>query len=161
MPVWRIAKSSLFRAESIGGWDGDGVEGGQQAGEERAESEQRGGGEKTACGKGVLHPVGENGAKKAVKGKTEDDAGSSADERDACGDPQDVRAGRAKGQADAELRSALRHAVGDDAEYADQRERQRHGRPEAKQYGEEPLAAVLCVALDGVAEGEGAVEGAA
>src|SRR3984957_16120467 len=108
MPVWRIAKSPLFRAESIGGWDGDGVEGGQQAGEERAESEQRGGGEKTACGKGVLHPVGEDGAEKAVKGKTDDDAGSRADEGDSPGGPQNLRAGRAKGQADAELRSALR-----------------------------------------------------
>src|SRR5580698_2150289 len=161
MPVWRIAKSSLFRAESIGGWDGDGVEGGQQAGEERAESEQRGGGEEIARGKGTLHPVREDGAEKAVKGKTGDNAHGRADERDVGGDPQHVRAGRAEGQADAELRSALRHAVGDDAEYADQRERQRHGRPEAKQYGEEPLAAVLCVALDGVPEGEGAVEGAA
>jgi hypothetical protein len=33
----------LFVAESFGGWDGDGVAGGQQAGEECAESEERGG----------------------------------------------------------------------------------------------------------------------
>ena len=40
-------------AESFGGWDGDGVAGGQQAGEECAESEE-GGGCETACGKGTL-----------------------------------------------------------------------------------------------------------
>ena len=65
---------ALFIAESFGGWDGDCVAGGQQAGEERAESEQRGGGEETPDGKGVLHPVGENRAKKAVHGEPEDDA---------------------------------------------------------------------------------------
>ena len=65
---------SLFIAESFGGWDGDGVAGGQQAGEECAESEQRGGCEQTACAKGVLHPVGEDGAEKAFTGKTDDDA---------------------------------------------------------------------------------------
>ena len=58
---------ALFIAESFGGWDGDGVAGGQQAGEECAESEERGGCEQTACGKGALHPVGEDGAEKAVK----------------------------------------------------------------------------------------------
>ena len=134
--------------------------GGQQAGEECAESEERGGCEQTACGKGALHPVGEDGAEKAVKGKTDDNARGRADERDARGDPQDVRARCAERQADTELRSALRDAVSDDAEDADQRERERHGREDAKQYGEEPLAAVLCVALDGFVEGEGAVEGA-
>ena len=108
-------------AESFGGWDGDGVEGGQQAGEECAESEERGGSEQTAYGKGVLHPVGEDGAEKAVKGKADDNARGRADERDARGDPQDVRARRAERQADAELRSALRDAVSDDAEDADQR----------------------------------------
>src|SRR5882757_2696903 len=149
---------ALFTAESFGGWDGDGVAGWQQAGEECAESEQRGGCEQTACGKGALHPVGEDGAEEAVKGKTDDDARGRADQRDARGDPQDVRARRAERQADAELRSALRDAVSDDAEDAGQRECERHGREDAKQYGEEPLAAVLCVALDGFVEGEGAVE---
>ncbi len=116
---------ALFRAESFGGWDGDGVAGGQQAGEECAESEERGGCEQTACGKGALHPVGEEGAEKAVKGKPDDNARGRADERDARGDPQDVRARRAERQADAELRSALRDAVSDDAEDADQRSRDR------------------------------------
>ena len=123
---------ALFIAESFGGWDGDGVAGGQQAGEECAESEERGGCEQTACGKGALHPVGEDRAKKAVEGKTDDNARGRADERDARGDPQDVRARRAERQADAELRSALRDAVSDDAEDADQRERERHGREDAK-----------------------------
>ena len=68
--------------------------GGQQAGEECAESEERGGCEQTACGKGALHPAGEDGAEKAVKGKTDDDARSRADERDPRGDPEDVRARR-------------------------------------------------------------------
>ena len=134
--------------------------GGQQAGEECAESEERGGCEQTACGKGVLHPVGENGAEKAVHGKTHDNARGHADERDARGDPQHVLARRAKRQADAELRSALRDAVSDQAEDAHQRERKRHGREDAKQYGEEPLAAVLCVALDGFIQGKSAVEAA-
>ena len=103
---------ALFIAESFGGWDGDGVAGGQQAGEECAESEERGGCEQTACGKGAVHPVGEDGAEKAVKGKTDDNARGPADERDARGDPQDLRA------------------------------RERPGREDAKQYREEPLAAV-------------------
>src|ERR1700688_984732 len=34
---------ALFIAESFGGWDGDGVAGGQQAGQECAEREERGG----------------------------------------------------------------------------------------------------------------------
>src|SRR6202167_6098034 len=148
---------ALFIEESFGGWDGDGVAGWQQAGEECAESEERGGCEQTACGKGALHPVGEDGAEEAVKGKTDDNARGRADERDAGGDPQDVRARRAERQAHTELRSALRDAVSDDAEDADQRERQRHSREDAKQYGEEPLAAVLCVALDGFVQGEGTV----
>ena len=38
--------------------------GGQQAGEECAESEERGGCEETTRGKGALHPVGEDGAEK-------------------------------------------------------------------------------------------------
>ena len=46
-------------AESFGGWDGDGVAGGQKAGEECAESEERSGCEETTRGNGVLHPVGE------------------------------------------------------------------------------------------------------
>jgi hypothetical protein len=136
---------ALFIAESFGGWDGDGVAGGQQAGEECAESEERGGCEQTACGKGALHPVGEDGAEKAVKGKTDDNACGRADKRDARGDPEDVRARRAERQAEAELPSALGDAVSDDAEDTDQRERERHGREDAKQYGEEPLAAVLWV----------------
>ena len=151
-------RHALLTAESFGGWNGDGVAGGQQAGEECAESEERGGCEQTAHGKGVLHPVGEDGAEKAIKGKTDDNARGRADERDARGDPQDVRARRAERQADAELRSALRDAVSDDAEDANQREPERHGREDAKQDGEEPLAAVLCVALDGLGEREGAVE---
>ena len=99
---------TLFIAESFGGWDGDGVAGGQQASKERAESEERSGCKQTACGKGALHPVGEDGTEKAVKGKTDDNARGRADERDARGDPQDVRARRAQRQADAELRSAGR-----------------------------------------------------
>jgi hypothetical protein len=35
-------------AESLGGWDGDGMAGGQQAGEECAESKERGGCEQAA-----------------------------------------------------------------------------------------------------------------
>ena len=61
---------------------------------------------------------------------------------------------RAERQADAEFRSALRDAVSDQAEDADQRERQRHGGEDAKQYGEESLAAVLCVALKGFIQGK-------
>ena len=106
--------------------------GGQQASEERAESEERRGCEQTASGKGVLHPVGEDGAEKAVESKAKGDTDRRADDRDARGDSQDVRARRAKRQADAELRSALRDAVSDDAEDADQRERERHGREDAK-----------------------------
>jgi hypothetical protein len=55
-------KHLLFIAESFGGWDGDGVAGGQQASEECAEGEQRGGCEQTACGRGALHPVREDGS---------------------------------------------------------------------------------------------------
>jgi hypothetical protein len=149
----------LFIAESFRGLDGDGMAGGQQAGEERAESEQRGGGEETPGGKGVLHPVGENRAKNAVHGEAEDHAGGRADQRGARGDPQHMRARRAERQADAKLRRALCDAVRDEAEDADQREPERHGREDAKQDGEESLATVLCVALDGLAEREGAVEG--
>src|SRR2546430_9243253 len=123
---------NLSIAESFGGWDSDGVAGGQQAGEECAESEERSGCEHTACGKGALHPVGEDGAEKAVKGKTDYNARGRADERDARGDPQDVRAGRAERQSDAELCSSLRDAVSDDAEDANQREPERHGREDAK-----------------------------
>src|SRR5580700_6874620 len=109
----------LSIAESFCGWDSDGVAGGQQAGEECAESEERSGCEHTVCGKGALHPVGEDDAEKAVKGKTDDNARDRADERNARGDPQNVRPRRAERQADAELRSALRDAVSDDAEDAD------------------------------------------
>src|SRR6516164_1248356 len=107
---------ALFIAESFNGWDADGVACWQQAGEECAENEERGGCEQTARGKGVLHPVGEDGAEKAIKGKTDDNARGRAHERDARGSPQDLRAGRAERQTDAELRSALCHAVSDDAE---------------------------------------------
>src|SRR5215813_9465193 len=141
---------ALFIAESFGGWDGDGVAGGQQAGEECTESEKAGGCEETTRGKGALHPVGKDGAEKAVNGNTDDNARSRADERDARSDPQDLRARRAQRQAHAELRSALRDAVSDDAKDANQREPERHGRKDAKQDGEEPLAAVLGVALDGL-----------
>jgi len=82
--------------------------GGQQAGEECAESHERGGGEQSASGKGVLHPVGENGVEKAVKEKSYDDACRRADERDTRGYPKNMRARRAERQADAKLRSALR-----------------------------------------------------
>jgi hypothetical protein len=44
------------------------------AGEECAESEERGVGEETTRGKGALHPVGEDGAEKAVNGNTDDHA---------------------------------------------------------------------------------------
>src|SRR5947207_14212158 len=37
-------------------------------------------------------------------------------------------------------------------------ERERHGREDTKQYREEPLAAVLFVALEGFVEGESAIE---
>jgi hypothetical protein len=103
--------------------------------------------------------VGENSTEKAVTGETNDDARGRADERDARCDPQDVCARRTERQADAELRGALGDAISDNAEDADHGERERHGGEDAKQYGEEPLAAVLRVALDGLAEGEGAVEG--
>src|SRR5271167_1245014 len=136
---------ALFIAESFGGWDADGVACWQQAGEECAESEERGGCEQTARGKGALHPVGEDSAEKAVKGKTDDNARGRADQRDARGDPQDVRARRAERQAHAELRSALRDAVSDDAEDAGQRERELYRGEDGKRYREEPLAAVLCV----------------
>ena len=68
-----------------------------------------------------------------------------------------MRSRRAERHADAELRSAPRDAISDDAAYADQRERKRHGGEDAKQYGEEPLAAVLWVALKGLVEGEDVV----
>ena len=71
----------------------------QQAGEERAESEKAGGCEQTAGGKGALHPVGEDGAEKAVKGKTDDNTRERADKRDARGDPQDMGAWRAEPDA--------------------------------------------------------------
>ena len=131
--------------------------GGQQAGEECAESEERGGCRQTACGKRTLHPVGEDYAEEAVEGKTDDHARGRAYKCDAYRNPQHMRARRAQRQADAELRRALRDAVSDEAEDADQRKPQRHGREDAKQYGEEPLAAVLCVALDGFVQGEGPV----
>jgi hypothetical protein len=82
---------ALFIAESFGGCNGEGVAGGQQAGEERAESEQRCGGAETPNGKGALHRVGENRAKKAVDCEAEDHARSRADQRAARGDPQDMR----------------------------------------------------------------------
>ena len=99
----------------------------------------------------------EDGAEKAVKGKTSDNARGRADERDTRGDPKDVRARRAERQADAELRSALSDAVSHGAEDADQRKHKRHRREDAKQYGEEPLTAVLCIPLYGFVEGQGAV----
>src|ERR1700722_13862873 len=150
---------ALFIPESFSGWDADGVACGQQAGEECAESEERGGCEETTRGKGALHPVGEDGAEKAVNGNSDDHARGRADQRDTRGSPQHMRARRAQRQADAELRRALRDAVRDEAEDAHQREPQCHGREHAKQDGEEPLAAVLRVALDGLGEREGAVEG--
>ena len=58
--------NALLIAQSFGGRDRDSVARGQQAGEECAESEERGGCEETAYGEGALHPVGENRAKKAV-----------------------------------------------------------------------------------------------
>src|SRR5438046_964892 len=137
-------EQALFIAESFSGWDADGVACWQQAGEECAESEERGGCEETTRGKGALHPVGEDGAEKAVNGNTDDHARGRADQRDTRGSPQHMRARRAQRQADAELRRALRDAVRDEAEDADQRTPQRHGREDTKQYGEEPLAAVLC-----------------
>ena len=105
----------------------------QQAGEECAESEECRYCEQTAYGKGALHPVGEDGAEKAVTGETDDNAPARADERDASGDPQDVPAWCAECQADAELRCTLRDAISDDAEDANQREGERHGREDAKQ----------------------------
>src|SRR6185437_13387975 len=104
----------------------------QQASEECAESKERGGCEQTSCGKGVLHPVGENSTEKAVQGKTGEKPRGGADKRDARGDPQHVLAWRAKCQAHAKLRSALRDAISDQAEDAHQSERKRHGREDAK-----------------------------
>ena len=79
-------------------------------------------------------------------------ASGRADKCDSRSDPQHMRARRAERPARAGLRSALRDTVSDDAEDDDQRER--HGRENAKQYGEESLTAILCVALDGFVEGE-------
>src|ERR1700745_2761746 len=119
---------ALFIAESFGGLDRDSMAGGQQAGEECAESEESGGCEQTACSKGALHPVREEGAQKAVKRETHDHARGRAYDCEACCNPQHMRARRAKGQTHAEFRSALGDAVGDDAEDTDQREPERHGR---------------------------------
>ena len=74
---------ALFIPESFSGWDADGVACRQQAGEECAESEERGGCEETTRGKGALHPVGEDGAEKAIKGETDDNACGRAYERGA------------------------------------------------------------------------------
>jgi hypothetical protein len=60
---------------------------------------------------------------------------AAPDERDAHSDPQDLRTRRAQRQAHAELRSALLDPVSDDAEDANQRKHERHGREDAKQYG--------------------------
>ena len=43
--------------------------------------------QESVCGKGALHPVGEDGAEKAVKGKTDDHARGRGDERDARRNP--------------------------------------------------------------------------
>ena len=75
---------TLFIAESLGGWDGDGVAGGQQAGEQCAKREESGGCEQTACTKGALHPVREEGAQKAVKRETDNHARGRAYKCDAC-----------------------------------------------------------------------------
>ncbi len=129
----------------------------QQAGDEGAEGEERRSREQATCGKGVLHPVGKDGTEKAVKSKTGDNAHGHADERDARRHPQNVSPRRAKRQADAELRSAPRDAVSNDAKDTDQRKRERHGREDAKQDRVEPLAAVLIVTLDEFFEDEGTV----
>jgi hypothetical protein len=50
------------------------VAGGQQAGEKCVDSGERGGCEQTACGKGALHPVGEDGTENAIRGNTDDNA---------------------------------------------------------------------------------------
>jgi hypothetical protein len=92
-------RHALFIAESFGGRDGAGVAGGQQTGEECAESEERGGCEQTARGKGVLHPVGEDSAEKAVTGKTDDDVRGRADERDARGDIEHIESTTVNGRA--------------------------------------------------------------
>src|SRR5690242_10340701 len=107
----RQPQRRLFVSQSDYRIDAHRPNGRQQAGEECAESEERRGCEQTACGKGALHPVGEDGAEKAVNGETDDNARGRADERDARGDPQDVRARCTERQADAELCSALRDAV--------------------------------------------------
>jgi hypothetical protein len=136
------------------------VAGGQQAGQECAESEKRGGCEETTHGKNVVHPVGEEGAKNAVTRDADDHARGRAYKSNACCNPQHMRARRAQRQADAELRSALRDTVSGDAEDADQRQHERHGREDAKQNREEPLTPVLRVVLNGLVEGERAVEAA-
>jgi hypothetical protein len=149
--------ASSFVAQRFGGRDGGGSPRGQCAGEECAEGEQRGGGEQTVCGEGAVHPVCEKLAQKRIDGESENDADGGADERDASGNPQNMRTRRAEGEADAELRRALRDAVGNDAEDADQGKDERHGGEDTEQYGEEALAAVLRVALDGLVEVEGVV----
>ena len=80
----------LFVAQSFRWWDGDGVAGRQQAGEECAESEKRRSCEQAACGKTALHPMGEDGAEKTVQRKTDDYPSGRADERDARGHPKHV-----------------------------------------------------------------------
>ncbi|MGB6686909.1 MAG: hypothetical protein WBE76_03610 [Terracidiphilus sp.] len=112
-----------FIAESFGWWNHDCASGRHETGEECAEGEERRSCEQTASVEGVLHYVGEDGAKKAVTGKSEHNARGHAEERDTCGYPQYVRALRAERKAYAKLRGALSNAISNDAEDADQSER--------------------------------------
>jgi hypothetical protein len=98
-PALRSNETRLIHSGELrwAGWSWRG--GREQTGEKCAESEERCGREQTARGKGVLHPVGEDGAEKAVTGKTDDDARGRADERDARGDIEHIESTTVNGQA--------------------------------------------------------------
>jgi hypothetical protein len=147
---------ALFVAESFGWRDSRSAAGGQCAGEERADSEERSGEEQTPCGEGALHPAGEDDAKEAVECEAGRDADGGADERDAGGNPQHMHAGCTERKAHAELGSALRDAVSDDAEDADQSKDKSHGGEDAEEDGKETLATPLRITLEGFAESGGA-----
>ena len=81
----------------------------------------------SCCGEGVVHPCGEELAEEGIEREAGCYSNGRADERDARGDPEYMHARRAECEADTELRGALRDAVGDDAEDADESEREGHG----------------------------------
>ncbi len=126
--------------------------GGQCAGEKRTDGEECGGGEQFCCSVVAVHPVREQFAEECVEGESDDYADCCADECDACGDPEDMGASRAESEANTELGGALRDAVGDDTEDADEGERERHCGEGAEEDREETLASVLGVALEASSE---------